>query len=329
MQERSRQTGQDGNDLPPTVLVVGSMMIDLVTHVDRMPQAGETLAGGPFELGFGGKGANQAVMAHLLGAEVSLAGRVGDDLFGEQTVAHLDGIGVDVRHVQSTVEEVTGAASILVEPSGENRIVIAPGANRRTSVDDVERVFGAVAAPDVVLCQLEIDQEPVRRALELGRACGAMTILNPAPAAALDPGTPSVVDWLVPNEPELQMLAAASGFEGHRTEELAARLAAQWHLGVVVTLGELGAYVISPDSAQPSAAVPSPDVEVADTVGAGDAFVAAFAVALAAGRAPVEAATIGCRCAADAVTRPGTQASFLVSPILDELRAALHRGTSA
>jgi ribokinase len=308
----------------PRILVVGSTMMDLVTYVDRAPEAGETIAGGPFELGFGGKGANQAVMATLLGADVAFVNRVGDDLFGARTRAHLGDVGIDVTHVHLMPDEATGAATILIEPSGENRIVLAPGANAKVSPTDVEAAFAALPTPDVVLCQLEIDQRAVTRAFELGRAAGAVTILNPAPAAELAPELVGLIDWLVPNEIELRMLAASVGSlrEPH-DEAMATALSSAWGLDLVTTLGPAGARITRAEPEPNHVAIPAPRVTVADTVGAGDAFVGSFAVALAAGATAEDAVGFACRCAADSVTRRGTQRSFLASAILPELHDAL------
>jgi ribokinase len=281
----------------PSIWVVGSTMVDLVSYAHRLPERGETVVGERFALGFGGKGANQAVMASRLGARVSIVNCLGDDVFGEMTLENFRREGIDVTHVTRTPLAASGVAPIWVEPSGANRIIVVPGANGHILPEDAARAVAEADTVDVVLGQLEIAQGVTTAAFAAARDRGAATILNPAPAAALDPGLVAVTDWLVPNELEAEALAPS-------LEALAA-------LGprLVVTLGDRGAVLVRGDGSTRD--VPAERVDAVDTTGAGDAFVGAFAFGLATGLAEEAAVSLGCACATASVLRPGTQASFL------------------
>jgi ribokinase len=300
------------------VVVVGSTMVDLISYVDRMPHAGETMHASSVAQAFGGKGANQAVAAAMHGVDVSMVACVGDDVFGPETVANLARLGVDTAHVATIAGEASGTALILVEPSGQNRIVLGAGANRALTEAQVDDAFDAISndlggGPDVVVGQLETPQGPTARAFERARALGATTILNPGPAAPLDPRVVAACDWLVPNESELAILLGLAG--DHPVADalaLAPGLAASLGVGLVVTLGQGGAVVLA--GGEVTARVAAPEVRAVDTTGAGDAFVGAFATALAAGCDPVSAAQLAVEFASDSVTRPGTQTSYRAHP---------------
>jgi ribokinase len=293
----------------PSIWVVGSTMVDLVSYARRLPERGETVVGERFALGFGGKGANQAVMASRLGARVSIVNCLGDDVFGEMTLENFRREGIDVTHVSRTPLAASGVAPIWVEPSGANRIIVVPGANGHIRPADAARAVAGADAVDVVLGQLEVAQDVTTAAFAAARDRGAVTILNPAPAAALDPGLVAVTDWLVPNETELATLATSVGLpaadEPATMRALAARLAPR----LLVTLGDRGAMLVRPDGS--TVDVPAERVDAFDTTGAGDAFVGAFAFGLATGLAEEVAVGLGCACATASVLRPGTQASFL------------------
>jgi ribokinase len=291
----------------PVILVVGSTMIDLIAYADRLPDAGETLVGSAFRMGFGGKGANQAVAAARLGARVAMANAVGEDGYGAETIANLAAQGVDTTWVRR-VPGSSGVAPIWVDGAGMNRIIIVPGANLLVPASlGVEAV--ATIRPAVVVGQLEIPQPVTAAAFAAARDRGIATILNPAPAADLEPALLAATDWLVPNEPEFariggEPLDGGESTEGDRIRGLAERLG----VSLVVTLGSRGAAVLPRGGRLTRVA--APPVRAVDTTGAGDAFVGAFAVGLASGWDPVAAARLGCAFAADSVTRPGTQASF-------------------
>ena len=284
------------------VVVVGSMNVDQITYCERFPETGETLVATRHERGFGGKGANQAVMAARLGARVAIVGCLGDDDLGDATVANLAAQRIDAAGVARVPGVSSGVAPIWVDGGGANRILVVPGANAALTVGHVERALGARTA-DVVLGQLETPQAATAAAFAWAHRVGATTILNSAPAAAVDPVVLEHVDWLVANESEFALL----GGTAPRPDEVAAAAAA-WGCGVVVTLGAAGALAAA--AGQPAVAVAAPAVDAVDTTGAGDAFVGTFAVAVAAGAAPLEAVRLGCVAGALAVQRPGTQPSF-------------------
>jgi len=299
------------------VAIVGSLNTDLVTYLNRVPSAGETVFGESFVTGFGGKGSNQAVMARMCGAEVYMVGCLGDDAYGRETRKHLEGLGVNIEYLQ-TAETSSGVALIWVEPDGANRIVIVAGANARVDSDEVARALNSIRDLRVVVGQLEIPMDVTRQAFLTAKTLGATTVLNPAPAHELAKDFLSAVDWLVPNEHEFEsifgqtpntasIVNAASHLFGSRTNESQGSSLSSF--GLVVTLGKEGALVWS-SADNKVTSVKTTTVNAVDTTGAGDAFVGAFAVALAEGREPARAAAIGCRCASDSVTRKGAQESF-------------------
>jgi ribokinase len=290
-----------------SIVVVGSTMIDLVAYADRLPDDGETVVGNEFRWGFGGKGANQAVMAARFGMDVAMVNAVGDDDYGTATLANFASEGIATDHV-IRVEGSSGVAPIWVDARGANRIIIVPGANEAVPAALAE---AAVAArrPAVVLGQFEIPQAVTAAAFATARSIGAVTILNPAPAAAIEPALIAVTDWLVPNETEFAAIAGERlSATSERDADQVAALAERLGVSVVVTLGERGALLVR-SGARP-VRVPAPSVVPVDTTGAGDAFVGAFAVGLAMGRDPAAAARLGCAAASDSVTRPGTQRSY-------------------
>lgn len=296
----------------PAVVVVGSTMVDQVVYLARAPGPGETVMGDRFVVGFGGKGANQAVMATRLGADVAFVGCVGDDAHGELTLAHLAGEGVDVSALVRR-PGASGVAPIWVEPDGTNRIVVVPGANGLVSPEDARSAVTARARADVVVGQLEIPQAATAAGLAVGRARGATTVLNPAPFAPVDDALLDAADWLVPNEVEFAGLAVQRGLvaaldaaDPHDDAQVLA-LAAATGCAVAVTLGARGAALAVGDVVE---RVPAPAVTAVDSTGAGDGFVGAFVVGLAEGASPSQAARLACACAAWSVQRDGTQNSF-------------------
>jgi len=272
------------------IAVVGSINLDVVVRVERLPAPGETVVGGDRAELPGGKGANQAVAAARLGAPVLLVGRVGADPAGRRLREGLAGEGVGVEHVAEDAETPTGMALIAVDAAGENTIVVSPGANARVAAHDVDAAAEELAEAAVTLLQHEIPAEAVSAAV---RAAGGTVVLNPAPARALT----DRVDVLVPNRSELAALAA-----GGPPEEAAARLAVA--RAVVVTLGAEGALVVRDGHAD---RIPAPEVDAVDATGAGDAFCGALADALARGAELVEAARWAVGAAAVSVTRAGAQ----------------------
>jgi len=287
----------------PAIAIVGSTNLDLVASVARAPRAGETVLATGFERGFGGKGANQAVMAARFEADVAFIGAVGDDPFGEPMTRNFREAGVSTAGL-AVVPAPSGAAQIWVEPDGTNRIVVIAGANGAIEPAAAAAAIERLPALDVVVGQLEIPQAATLAAFEAAKARGATTILNPAPAIELDPRLLAASDWLVPNENEIAELAGAALDAGDTSIAAFGRDVGR---GLVVTLGAAGASLVL--EGHPTH-VPSPAVAAVDSTGAGDAFVGAFAVGLALGLDPTTAVRLGVACASDSVTRSGAQASY-------------------
>jgi len=285
------------------VVVVGSANVDLVAYCDRFPDDGETLVGRTFAQGFGGKGANQAVMAARLGSSVTFVGCVGADSLGAEITANLAAEGIDVSELATVDGVSTGVAPIWVDAAGTNRILIVPGANHVLAPAQVTDALDRLGAAAVVVGQLETRQEATAAAFAWARRVGATTILNPAPAAHLAPDLLAATDWLVPNEVEFAALAG----EAPTPERIAASID-RWGCDVLVTMGDAGALVGT--HAAPVVSLPAPVVRAVDSTGAGDAFVGAFAHAIALGNEPAEAARLGCACGALSVMKPGAQQSF-------------------
>ena len=290
------------------IAVIGSNMVDLVTYVTRMPHRGETIEAPSFEMGHGGKGANQAVAAAKLGADVMMLTKVGDDMFADSTIGNLARYGVDTRHVEKVPGRSSGVAPIMVEPSGENSILIVKGANDDLLPGDIERAAEDLRRCNLILLQLEIPLETVYAAVDFGKRHGIATLLNPAPAAvALDPGRIRDVTFLVPNETELAMLSGLPVDSMAEVEGAARSLMAKGIGTVIVTLGARGALLVTAAGATP---IPPMVVAPVDTTGAGDAFIGSFA------RYYVETADIegalgkAVRYAADSITRRGTQKAY-------------------
>jgi ribokinase len=285
------------------VCVVGAANIDLTSYVPRLPRVGETLHGTSFRMGYGGKGANQAVMAAKLGAEVTIVCKLGRDVFGEGTLENFRAAGVDTAHVSFTEDAFSGVAPIAVDPDGRNAIIIVTGANDLLSLDDLERARPQIAASDVLVCQLELPVETTLAALRIAREEGVRTIFNPAPARAeLPEELYRLSDVLCPNEPETELLTGTAA-----CEEAARELLRRGASAVVLTLGERGCLVVDGETAAEVAVAP---VRAVDTTGAGDAFVGALATFLAAGRQLADAAERANVVAALSVQGRGTQTSF-------------------
>lgn len=288
------------------ITVLGSLNMDLVIQAPRHPMPGETLTGAAFRTFPGGKGANQAVAAARLGAEVMMIGRVGADAFGDTLIANLGADGVDTTCVGRAAEP-TGVALITVSATGENTIVIAPGANSSVSPATLAAHRDAILSADALLLQLEVPLPAVAAAAELAHAHGVPVILNPAPAQPLPAGLLRHITYLIPNQHEAASLADEPTDTPEGAAAAARALRAAGVGAVIMTLGKRGALVFAGERAE---TVPSFPVQAVDTTAAGDAFVGAFAVALTEGRTPSQAATWGCAAGALACTMLGAQPSL-------------------
>ncbi|MFN8488396.1 MAG: ribokinase [Caldilineaceae bacterium] len=303
----------------PKICVVGASNIDLVSYAPRLPKLGETLTGTRFQMGFGGKGANQAVMTAKLGAEVAMITKLGDDIFGKDTLKNYETLGFDTSHVLFTNEASTGVAPIWVDgATGNNAIIVVPGANDLLTPTDVEAMRDAIIQAQIVVCQWEVPLETTLAALRIGREAGVTTIFNPAPARAeLPPEAYQLSDIFCPNESETELLTGQPVATQEQAEAAARMLLAHGAGQVIITLGERGSLLVTAQGAQH---VPAPQVKAIDTTGAGDAFVGSLAYFLAAGAPLVDAMQRASQIAARSVQRPGTQSSF---PSATELPPAL------
>jgi ribokinase len=291
----------------PRIAVVGSANTDLITFADAFPRAGETLFGKSFDLGFGGKGANQAIAARLCGAQVLMVAKVGNDLFGEATVRNFSSFGIDTTHVQIIEGVPTGVAPIFVEPNGQNRIIVVKGANERLMPEDVDAAASELRRVDTIILQFEIPLATVYHTVRFARAHGIRCIVNPAPAVPANLAELTGADYFIPNETETELI---TGRPAHTLEEAAACAAALLDKGfrrVVITLGARGALLA--DSAGQVHVAPFP-VTAVDTTGAGDAFIGSLAVFLAEGAPEKDAVARASLYAALSTTRVGTQKSF-------------------
>jgi ribokinase len=299
----------------PSVCVVGSLNLDLVVRVARMPRTGETVRGSGVDHHLGGKGLNQAVAARRSGAEVAMVGCVGDDDFGRRLLAGLAAEGIDHAGV-ATVAGPTGVAVPLVdEQSGDNAIVVVAGANGAMDAPCVALAEEAIRAAAVVVLQFEIPMDGVVAAADIARDGGAQVVLNPSPAATLPDRLVGLIDVLVVNETELAALGP--GNDDHVDEARA--VAQRWELGaVVVTLGARGALAVT---ARGQFRVAPHQVEVVDTVGAGDAFCGALAAALAAGEDLAGAVVRGNAAGALACTVRGAVPAMPTAAAVDRLLA--------
>jgi ribokinase len=305
----------------PRIVVVGSLNMDLVVRAPRLPRPGETVAGRSFAQVPGGKGANQAVAAALLGADVSLIGRVGDDAFGRTLIDSLAGRGVDAGCVETTPSATSGLALIGVEDSGQNAITIIGGANALLTPADVTRHAAAIAAADALLVQLEVPLATVAAALALAGRHGVLTVLDPAPAPT-SPLPPALLaaGLLSPNQTEAEVLTGIAVAGPADAARAAANLHEQGAKLVVIKLGEQGA--LASDGAGSMTHTPAPRVSALDTTAAGDAFTAALAVAIIEGRSLSEATRFACAAGSLATTCRGAQDAL---PTRDEVERLMQQ----
>jgi ribokinase len=286
---------------PAVIAVVGSAMMDLTAYADVLPEPGQTLAGQLFTTGFGGKGANQAVMAAHCGAEVHFIGKLGKDVFGIAIADNFVKVGIQSKYVDKS-ETATGVAHIWVDSNGENRIIIIPGANHEIDMAKAVEAINSIKDLKVVVAQCEIKQEVTLSAFKAAKARGCITILNPAPYQKISAELLTLCDWIIPNETEFREL--------HGELPTSDEVLKSFRQGKnsIVTLGSQGAVYISAEGQLTK--VSAPKVTAVDTTGAGDAFVGTFAYSLASGNDPVTAMTLGIKVASLSVTRKGAQSSY-------------------
>ncbi len=290
----------------PRIAVVGSANIDMTTFGSKFPQPGETIFADKFDLGFGGKGANQAVAARLCGADVFMVARVGSDLFGPATIDNFRKQGIDTTHVKQVDGLSSGVAPIFVEPNGQNRILVVKGANDALKPADVDSAAETLKSADCIVLQFEIPLETVYYTIAFARKHGIRCILNPAPAQPIDLAALKGLDYFVPNESEAEAITGLPVKNVDDAKTCAARLLASGIRRVIITLGSQGSLLTS-DGSQHVAPFA---VKSVDSTGAGDAFIGSFAVFLAEGVPEKEAVRRANLYAGLSTTGVGTQKSF-------------------
>lgn len=288
----------------PRIVVIGSANIDLTTFTDRFPRPGETIFGRDFSLGFGGKGANQAVAARNCGADVAMVARVGDDMFGEATIQNFKKLGIDTSRVLMTPGVSTGVAPIFVDSAGQNRILVVKGANDRLTPEDVYAAKDVILRADKVVLGLEIPLLTTIKALQYAKEHGIGTIFNPAPAQILDLKEAGLADYVIPNETEAEILSGMPVRNLDEARQCVRKLQEGGLSRVIVTLGANGALFGDQH-------IGSFAVEPVDTTGAGDAFIGSLAVFLSSGYSELEAISRANLYAALSTLSIGTQKSFV------------------
>ena len=295
--------GQNGRK----IVVVGSSNMDLVVKSPRIPAKGETILGGDFIMTPGGKGANQAVAAAKLGAEVYFVAKLGDDIFGRQSLSNFQKVGIKTDYVEQTKEASSGVALITVDQAGDNVIVVAPGANQKLSPEDVKKAQSTIASSGAVAAQLEVPLETVEFAVRLANNAGVPFILDPAPAQKLSEEFLQMVDVLTPNETETEILTGIKVADEDSAQIAAKDLLQRGVKAVILTMGSKGYLLATKDVTE---FVPSVKVEAVDATAAGDAFTGSLAVGLAQGKTLQEAALFANYVAALSVTKMGAQSSM-------------------
>jgi len=289
------------------IAVVGSANVDLTTFSDRFPEPGETIFGQKFDLGFGGKGANQAVAARLCGAEVFMVARVGDDLFGPSTIKNFENLGIDATQVRQVSGVSSGVAPIFVDPSGQNRIIVVKGANNELKPADVDAAAEMLKSADCIVLQFEIPLETVYYTIKFARRNGIRCILNPAPAQPIDTQAIAELDYFIPNESEAFAISGMRVSDVEEAKRCATNLLSGGIRRVLITLGANGALLAGSDGMDH---VPAFSVRSVDSTGAGDAFIGSFATFLGEGVPELEAVKRANLYAGLSTTGVGTQKSF-------------------
>lgn len=297
----------------PKILVIGSANMDMVIKTDHFPVPGETIIGGNFSLIPGGKGANQAVAAARLGGEVGFLAQLGEDVFGARNLENYRKEGINISLIKLNPNKPSGVALITVDKSGENTIIVAPGANETLSVDELYKAKDSFEAADMILIQLEIQLSVVFEACKMAFDLGKKIILNPAPAAILQPEIFPFLFLITPNETEAEQLTGVKVFDKHTAFEASEMLMAKGVENVIVTMGAAGAYVHTREF---KGIIPTKKVIALDSTAAGDTFNGALAVALVKGGGMKEAVEFALKAATISVTKMGAQSSI---PYLKDL----------
>jgi ribokinase len=291
----------------PRIAVVGSANIDLTTFTAEFPKPGETIFGQKFDLGFGGKGANQAVAARLCGAEVFMVARVGSDLFGPATIENFKKLGIDASQVKQVEGLSSGVAPIFVDPHGQNRILVVKGANDALKPADVDAAADVLKSVDCIVLQFEIPIETVYYTVAFAHKHGVRCIVNPAPAQPIDINALTGLDYFVPNESEAETISGTPVRNLDDAKKCAEKFLAGGIQRAIITLGANGSLLASRDGMHHVAPFP---VKAIDSTGAGDAFIGSFAVFLAEGLPERDAVQRANLYAGLSTTGIGTQKSF-------------------
>jgi len=289
------------------IAVVGSANVDLTTFHDAFPKPGETIFGKSFDLGFGGKGANQAVAARLCGAGVAMVAKVGTDLFGPATIKNFESLGIDTSYVSTAEGVSSGVAPIFVDPEGQNRILVVKGANDLLAPEDVDAAEPLLRKANAIVLQFEIPLRTVYHAVQFAKDKGIRCVVNPAPAQPVDFEQLRGVDYFIPNESEAETITGKPVHTADDAKDCARHLLEQGLQRVIITRGDRGCLLAGDEGTE---TVPPFKVESVDTTGAGDAFIGSFAVFLGEGRSEKEALRRASLYAALSTTRVGTQKSF-------------------
>jgi len=291
----------------PLIAVVGSANVDLTTFNDVFPRPGETIFGKKFDLGFGGKGANQAVAARLCGANVGMVAKVGSDLFGPATIKNFESLGIDATYVRIAEGVSSGVAPIFVDPSGQNRIIVVKGANDTLSPEDVDAAAPLLRKAHAIILQFEVPLRTVYHTVKFAKANGIRCIVNPAPAQPVDFKQVGTADYFIPNESEAEVITGIPVHSIDDAKKCAEFLLRQGMQRVVITLGERGCLAAGADRME---LIPAFQVQAVDTTGAGDAFIGSLAVFLSKGLSEEEALPRANLYASLSTTKVGTQKSF-------------------
>ena len=285
------------------IVIIGSTNTDMTAFCDTMPLPGETVLGNEFVMGPGGKGANQAVAAKRLGGEVMFICKVGEDIFGENTIRHFKEEGLDTSGVMLS-KKPSGVALITVDKSAENCIVVASGANNDYTEENIRSCRDKIEACDILLMQLEIPVPAVLEAARIASGTGKFVVLNPAPACDLPEEIFKYISLFIPNETELQRYSGMEVFDEESAKKAARSLMEKGVGNIIVTMGSKGSLICEGKTAS---FVKARKVKAVDTTGAGDCYCGALCVALSEGKGLIEAAEFATKASALAVQRPGAQ----------------------